>query len=232
MDLVQRKLTRDEWNSVEVPVYKEEKDIINLITKGYTNINVIENYNNSIMDYLRIEHTNNMDNHLYKTYFMETIKEHVEKYNLNFDYTINNNSSKIKKIDSLRLEKSNTEVLKKKREEIFDYLLLLIIGKILKYKNSDNKRWNYYYYSLYKIKDYKVKNINKKVITYVKYIIDLYMNEINLLNMIEKSTSFIFCSFVFIFMFRKYTSRKHMQSNIFMTFAPKCKSYFFTNRYS
>uniref|UniRef100_A0A6C0AVW0 Helicase/UvrB N-terminal domain-containing protein n=1 Tax=viral metagenome TaxID=1070528 RepID=A0A6C0AVW0_9ZZZZ len=191
MDLVQRKLTRDEWNSVEVPVSQDEKNIINLIKNGYNNITIIENYNNSILNYLKIENSDNMDNHLYKTYFMEIVKDHVEKYNLDFDYTINNNSSKIKKIDSLRLEKSNTEVIKKKREEIFDYLLLLIIGKILKYKNSDNKRWNYYYYSLYKIKDYKVKNVNKKVITYVKYIIDLYVNEINLLNMIEKSTELI-----------------------------------------
>ena len=191
MDLVQRKLTRDEWNSVEIPVSIDEKKIIKLIIDGYHDINLIENYNQSIIQFLKINYSDNMDNHLYKTYFMEIVKEQVKNYDLNYSCDIKNNTTIIKKIDSLRLIKNDIKIIKEKKDEIFDYLLLVIVGKILKNKKSDNKRWNYYYYTLYKIKDFKIKNVNKKVLEYVNFIIDLFKNEINLLSMIEKSYEYV-----------------------------------------
>ena len=191
MDLVQRKLTRDEWNSVEIPVSMDEKKIIKLIIDGYHNINLIENYNQSIIQFLKINYSENMDNHLYKTYFMDIVKEQVNKYELNYNYDIKNNTAIIKKIDSLRLEKNDMKIIKEKKEEIFDYLLLLIVGKILKNKKNESKRWNYYYYTLYKIKDFKVRNVNQKVLDYVNFIVNLYQDEINLLSMIEKSYEYV-----------------------------------------
>lgn len=191
MDLVQRKLTRDEWNSVEVPVSVDEKKIIKLIIDGYHNINLIENYNKSIIQFLKINYSENMENHLYKTYFMDIVEEHVKKYKLDFNYSVKNNSTIIKKIDSLRLEKNDMKNIDKNKDEIFDYLLLLVIGKILKNKRNNSERWNYYYYTLYKIKDFKVKHLNQKILEYVDFIIDLYKDEINLLSMIEKSYDYV-----------------------------------------
>jgi len=190
MDLVQRKLTRDEWNSVEIPVSLEEKRIIKLIIDGYHNINLIENYNNSLFQYLKITYSENMENHLYKTYFMKKIKDQVEKYELDFDYNVANNQCIIKKIDSLRLEKNDKNTINEIKEDIFEYLLLIITGKILKNYSTNNNRWNYYYYTLFKIKDFKIKNINKKILEYVDYIITKY-NNINNLTMIEKSKDYI-----------------------------------------
>ena len=40
MDLQQRKLTKAEWNSIEVPVSSDEKRIIDLIKSGYNNIQI------------------------------------------------------------------------------------------------------------------------------------------------------------------------------------------------
>ena len=37
MDLTQRKLTRAEWNSIELPISDEEKRITTLIKEGYQN---------------------------------------------------------------------------------------------------------------------------------------------------------------------------------------------------
>ena len=68
MDLIQRKLTRDEWNSVEIPVSIDEKKIITMITNGYNNLNIEENYSLSLMNFLKIGYSENMENHLYKTY--------------------------------------------------------------------------------------------------------------------------------------------------------------------
>ena len=40
MDLNQRKLNKTEWNSVEVPVSKSEIDILNMIIKGFQDVNI------------------------------------------------------------------------------------------------------------------------------------------------------------------------------------------------
>jgi len=192
MDLVQRKLTRDEWNSIEVPISIEEKKIIKLIIDGYTDINLVENYNDSLMTYIKIPYSENMENHLYNVYFKKLIEEHVKKYKLDYDCIISNSQSTIiKKIDSLRLEKNTTKLMKEMKEDLFDYLLIVIIGKLLKYKKINNSKWNYYYYTLYKIKNYKVKLVNKKVIEYVNYILDLYEKDIDILDMINNSYNYI-----------------------------------------
>ena len=39
MNLSQRKLNKAEWNSVEINVSQDEKNIINLLIKGFHNIN-------------------------------------------------------------------------------------------------------------------------------------------------------------------------------------------------
>ena len=55
MDLKQRKLNKAEWNSIEVPVSESELEVLKLITKGYNDVNLKINNNNSIFSYLKIE---------------------------------------------------------------------------------------------------------------------------------------------------------------------------------
>ena len=55
MDLKQRKLNRSEWNSIEISVSKSEIDVLNMIIKGYHDVNIRINNNNSIFSYLKIE---------------------------------------------------------------------------------------------------------------------------------------------------------------------------------
>ena len=47
MDLNQQKLNRTEWDTTEIPVNKDEAEILNLIIKGYDNVNITYNKNNS-----------------------------------------------------------------------------------------------------------------------------------------------------------------------------------------
>ena len=53
MDLNQTKLTKTEWNSTEIPVSTEEKQILKLICDGYHNVNLI--YNNNLVEYSKIK---------------------------------------------------------------------------------------------------------------------------------------------------------------------------------
>jgi hypothetical protein len=43
MDLNQRKLTKSEWESIEMPVSGQEMEVLKLIVDSYTNVNVKQN---------------------------------------------------------------------------------------------------------------------------------------------------------------------------------------------
>ena len=58
MDLTQTKLTKAEWESIEKPVNKDEKKIINLITKGFYNTDVKYNDNLSLIEFININDIN------------------------------------------------------------------------------------------------------------------------------------------------------------------------------
>ena len=79
MDLTQRKLTREEWNSVEISVSKDEKDILQMIMKGYHDNSIIENKTPSLLSYLKIAHTPVMEQHIYQVYCKDIIEKQKKK---------------------------------------------------------------------------------------------------------------------------------------------------------
>ena len=46
MDFNQDKLTKNEWNGTEIPISKEEKEILQMIRHGYHDVNYNYNKNN------------------------------------------------------------------------------------------------------------------------------------------------------------------------------------------
>ena len=65
MDLKQRKLNKSEWETIEVPVSTSEMNVLNMIIKGYNDVNIKINNNNSIFSYLKIEFTEKMEGYLF-----------------------------------------------------------------------------------------------------------------------------------------------------------------------
>ena len=84
MDLKQVKLTKSEWESIEIPVSNQENEVLDLIIKGYSDVNIRINKTDSLFMFLKIEFSNEIEDHLYNKYFAETIKIIVKKYNLDF----------------------------------------------------------------------------------------------------------------------------------------------------
>ena len=54
MDLTQQKLTRSEWNFLEVPVNINEKKILSLIYNGYGDTTYTSNEANSLLAWMKI----------------------------------------------------------------------------------------------------------------------------------------------------------------------------------
>ena len=79
MDLKQQKLSKSEWNSIEIPVSDTEKEILNLITQGFHNVNIKVNKTLSLFSYLKMEFNSSLEDYLFSKYFVDKIKLLIEK---------------------------------------------------------------------------------------------------------------------------------------------------------
>lgn len=70
MDFSQKKLTGDEWNSLEKPIPEQEKEILQLIHEGYNNMNIKKNKTKSLFSFIKITANPEMETFLYTKYFV------------------------------------------------------------------------------------------------------------------------------------------------------------------
>ena len=68
MDLTQRKLTKQEWESIEIPVSSHEKTVLKMIREGFENINIKHNNNQSLLTYAKLDDTEVMQIHIFNLY--------------------------------------------------------------------------------------------------------------------------------------------------------------------
>lgn len=84
MDLKQRKLSKSEWDGIELSVSKTELEILRLITNGYSDVHLKVNKTDSIFTHLKIEYNLQIEEFLYSKFFADKIRQLVEKYNIPF----------------------------------------------------------------------------------------------------------------------------------------------------
>jgi hypothetical protein len=190
MNLSQRKLNKAEWNSVEIPVSDSEKKILKLIKDSYHNINISVNDTLSIMNFLKISNTISNQVHIYEIYFQSTIQSLIKKYELTYETKLSK-KEKINKANAVRIESNSNNIIKQKKDLIFEYILLDIITKILKYKTNDNHRWCYYYYTIVYLLKYNIENLNSIVIDFIYFISKLYESNIDKTTIIARSNDYI-----------------------------------------
>ena len=65
MDLSQKKLVKEEWEALEIPVSEKELEILKLIRDGYDDIDIRYNLTKSLFNYMKI----GGDKKKYDTYF-------------------------------------------------------------------------------------------------------------------------------------------------------------------
>ena len=188
MDLNQRKLTKSEWESIEVPVSDAEKEVLSLICHGFHDVNIKYNNHISLFGYLKIEFSPLMEDYLYYTYFLGKIEE-MKKYNISFDYESNIKTTPIiKKADTIRLQKNNVSKLLDDMN-IYEYVLLDLADKML--KNITTDKWYLHYFTLYKLLSVNVLQMNKHVVSFIQKLLTQYESNLVMLDVIKKSTELI-----------------------------------------
>jgi len=187
MDLTQQKLTKSEWDYLEVPVNIAEKKILKLIYNGYENTGYTSNEANSLLAWMKIG-TKEEEFHyyIYENNFDKIIKKIIKKYELSFVLKKNKKSNKkLKKQDLIRIKNSSKKI-EDIKENIYEFILLNN-AKIFFKKKLCSKR----YYTLTQLIKNNVTYINHYVLQFIHWIIETYKNKISKGDLIKNAYEFI-----------------------------------------
>jgi len=163
-----------------------------LIINSYDNVNIVFNNSLSIMAYLKVRFSEEMDIYIYDKY----LKPHIEKINKKYNSSISSNDKyNLKKItinkpDLIRF-KNTDKNLEKDKTNIFEFILLDLMEKMYKNKNKNEKKWLFYIYTLNSLVYYNVNLINKILQSIIINIIKECNKEINIKQLITISQDVI-----------------------------------------
>ena len=214
MDLKQRKLTKSEWEGIEIPVNKNELEILRLIVSGFSNVNLKVNKTDSIFTHLKIEYNTQIEKFLYVKFFSDKIKSIVEKYSIPFiHFCANPNLRRIKSTeiveedmanyyiniaqiiklnsgDQIRLSRLDTDSINSDTN-IYEFVLFNDLEQMIQLKYANNKKWIYYYYTLSKLMQNNIEKINiylkEIIVTFIKN----YERDVDLLYIVHNASEFI-----------------------------------------
>ena len=187
MDLKQQKLTKSEWNFLEIPVNIKEKEILKLIYNGYNNTNYTSNKSNSLLGWMKIgTEEDQFHLYIYEENFQKVIKKMVKKYKLPFEMQKDKrNNKKLKKQDLIRINNS-AKKLESIKDDIYEFILLNNAKLFFKKKLCPMR-----YYTLTQLVRNNVSYINHYILQFVDWIIEEYKYKISKTNLIKNAYEFI-----------------------------------------
>jgi hypothetical protein len=174
MDLTQKKLTREEWENIEIPVSPSEKIILQMIMGGYENVNIRANENMSLFSFAKIEITPENENYLYQKYFAESVRTVLSKYGAGLNIKLSSTEDtlegaalkKIKSADNIRIMNMDANI-KQNSEHVFEYTLLSMCEKLLKRLQKKDTKYAFYLYTLIHLRKQTIVQLNRHVLEFV-----------------------------------------------------------------
>jgi hypothetical protein len=192
MDFSQRKLSKSEWDGIEVPVKPAELRILQLIQGGYHDVQTKRNNTPTLLHYMKITNSPPIDLYIYVNYFQEQITTLVKKYAVPMVYTPSVcESSSLKKADYIRL--TNTEKqMQSQSGIIFEFVLLMLLKTMLQLKKTPVKgkggypdnQWLINYYTLRSLLSYTIP-MNDKLRTVLNALLSIYEPEVHMLTLLS-----------------------------------------------
>jgi hypothetical protein len=197
--LSQTKLTKSEWDQMEIPIPQDEQYILNFIKNGYHNVQLKRNQHNSLIGILKSDNASEIHDYLYLKYFAEEINK-IKVFNKVKDITITIKDAKnikIKNIDKIRISNNDANLNK---ATIYDYIMLKLCDLMVRHNEkmdiSDdvkycNAYWMYYYYTLKRMLTYSISNINTHVVYFINEALNVLESEINIEHFILYADYFV-----------------------------------------
>ena len=181
--LLQTKLCKAEWNSIEIQVSPEEKRILQMIKKGYDNVNTKENFTINMERFTKLDMTMEMQYTLYIKYFQTGIAEIKTKYCTDDEvwkrvgeFQVENKKlKKLKSIEALRIQNVDS-MISNSRGEILEFILMDFCRSLCKEIKKDVVTFPYYYYTLnhcYRVcTGGTIQNTNSYLLSFVKAVLE------------------------------------------------------------
>jgi len=169
MDLRQKKLTKSEWEFLEIPVDKNELKILKLIFNSRENVKIKYNESKSFLEFIKMDgNLNSLHAYIYNNYFKTIVDNMIKKFDLPIKIDIPKKLIRLKSADSIRIKNLNSKI-KNIRSQLYEYILLNSIYNYL--REGENDRKMLYYYTLIHLLKNDIKNINEYVIYFIKEIL-------------------------------------------------------------
>lgn len=122
MNLSQTKLTRGEWNSVEIKVDPDELEILHMLLQGYDDLNVCKNNNQSLFSFLKLTPNEAMTAHIYTTYFVPMMRNVLKLVPL--DVNAPSTIIRLSSADRTRIDNYNLTKLSVFEQSVYECVLL------------------------------------------------------------------------------------------------------------
>ena len=182
MDLTQNKLSKSEWENIEIPISEQEKQIVQMIIDGYHNVNIRINESQSLFSHIKMEKTQEIEYFLYKKYFEDDIVTMLKKYGKGLPIAAANTGlgggelRTMKSADSIRLQNLDNHI-NLNRTHIFEFLLFDLCKDMIKHISKKKQRYAFYLYTLIQLKKTSITHLNQHMIAFVDSVIQ-YGNSI------------------------------------------------------
>lgn len=168
MDLRQTKLTRAEWQSVEIPVDESELTILQMIVRGYHAPHERTNHHLSLYDVLKIQPSKDMDDYLFRIRFEKQIRDivgndvanHVKEW-LDTRISSKQKPKKPSTADTIRIE--NTRAYH--AEDVFENILIQTCIPVIVHDSFNSL------YALLRMRELSVRHVNPYVLSFVDMVI-------------------------------------------------------------
>lgn len=216
MDFTQGKLTKSEWDSVEVPDSHEEQQIYQLIKEGYHDVGIVRNSSQTLLQYMKIAPSDEMHAHMYELYFKMHVDEMCEAFGLSAFETDTDKKKLVKKADLIRIQNTNSN-LDDQKTKIYEFVLLSLLLNLLNNKFPhmyphwrdhvqgakkkkkvppppsvpSRPKWMYYYYSICLLMRNSISHLNPHVDSFLNHVIALVEADFDPAEFIKKAHDYV-----------------------------------------
>jgi hypothetical protein len=188
MDLTQKKLTRSEWEFLEIPVGKQELKILKLIYNSRDNVDIKFNESKSFLEFIKM--SGNLDalhSYCYHNYFKEVVDSMIKRFDLSIKIDVVKKLVRLKSADMIRIKNLNKKI-KEKRNGLYEFILL---NTAYLYLKSDDDKKMMHYYTLIRLLKNDILNINTFVLYFVNEVIKNDKGKDNFKKLIKNSYDYI-----------------------------------------
>lgn len=187
--LAQTKLTKSEWDSLEVPVPPSEKVVLELIRDGYENPKCVTNPTQNMMQFSKLPSNEGMHYYVYSKYFQETVSVMTKKYG--FEWSTDSRAlKKLKSADMIRIQNVDQNIQNHKHK-IYEFMCMELCLNIVKKMHRKKMTYAQELYTLMEWRKAILQDTNPIVLSIVDKVLLVGKKSLSVCDVLASATDLI-----------------------------------------